>query len=59
MEKPPLSHAAMHVKCMFRMLKERVLDGKHKGRVWERLKFFGKGVLRSFGVGVPKGDKKK
>jgi hypothetical protein len=53
MRQPPLSHAGLHLKCMVRMLKERVTEGKHRGKVWCHLKFYGKGILRSLGIMLP------
>lgn len=44
------SQVGLHIHCMERMLKERIVEGKHKGRVWWHLWFYGKGILRGLAI---------
>lgn len=45
-----IQHAWLHCKCFNRMIKERIFEGKHRGKVMWHTNFYFRGVLRSFGI---------
>lgn len=45
-----LNHSRLHLKCIIKLIKERIFEHKHKDKMYCSVKFYLKGMLRSIGL---------